>query len=133
MGRWSRFAAGIVIGAGALLLALAIAGRPGDPGLLALGVCLAGAGLVAGLAASPATFLGVWLGVPLPILAMAIAAGSACIDSPFAFFVGSCPGVILLAVAGALLVVGPAVEGAGYVLGRLVSWALAGPAPDVGR
>lgn len=132
MGRWSQFVAGVVVGAGALLLAFAIAGRPEDPGLLVLGVCLAGAGLVAGLATGPAMFVGVWLGVPLPILAMAIAAGPGCVDSPFAFFIGSCPGVILLAIAGALLAVGPVVEGAGFAVGRLVRWALAEPAPNVG-
>jgi hypothetical protein len=125
LGRWSRFLVGVAIGVGALVMAVTIASRLGDEGLLVLGICLALGGLISASSRGFAMFLGVWLGVPLPVLVLAIVAGPACFSTPFP--VPGCPQGFSFALAGALLVGGLLVEGAGFLVGRLVRWAITGP------
>jgi hypothetical protein len=125
LGPWSRFLVGVAIGFGALLAAVAIASRLGDGGLLALGICLALGGLISAFSGGFAMFLGVWLGVPFPVLVLAIATGPACFSTPFP--APGCPQAFGFVLAGALLVGGLIVEGAGFLVGRLVRWAVSGP------
>ncbi len=125
LGPWSRFLVGVAIEIVALLASLAIAARLGDGGLLVLGSCLALAGLAPAFSRGFAMFLGVWLGVPFPVLVLAIATGPACFSTPFP--APGCPQAFGFVLAGALLVGGLIVEGAGFLVGRLVRWAIRGP------
>jgi hypothetical protein len=125
LGRWARFLIGVAIGVAALVLAVTIASRLGDGGLLVLGTCLALGGLISASSRGFAMLLGVWLGVPCPVLVLAIAAGPACFSTPFP--VPGCPQGFGFVLAGALLVGGLLVEGAGFLVGRLVRWAITGP------
>ena len=125
LGRWSRFLVGVAIGVVALVVAVTIASRLGDGGLLVLGTCLALGGLIAASSRGFAMFLGVWLGVPCPVLVLAIVASPACVSTPFP--APGCPQMFSFVLAGALLVGGLLVEGAGFLGGRLVRWAITGP------
>ncbi len=125
LGPWSRFLVGAAIGIVALLSAVAIASRLEDGGLLALGTCLALGGLISGFSRGFAMFLGVWLSIPFGVLVPAIAAGPVCFSTPFP--VPGCPQAFGFVLAGALLIGGLLLEGAGFLVGRFVRWVISGP------
>ena len=122
----ARFATAFVIGVGTMLFALdAFGGSNGTEALILLVLTLALAGALAALVRGVAAFAGVWLGVGAPWVFLWLTTLGRCTTvMPFP----GCGEAVYPAFTVVFLVGGFVPEGAGFLAGKVVRWALFDPA-----
>jgi hypothetical protein len=125
MGAGSRFFGGVALGALEMIVFIATAGSLHDLGLpLILAVLFANGIAAAGTAGFP-MLVGSWLGVPLPLVGLAIAGGRGC--APLTAGVASCSQGLYFVFAGLALAAALGTGLPGFLLGRIVRWAVFDP------
>jgi len=125
MGAGSRFLGGVALGALETIALLAAAGSLGNLWLPTVLVVLFANGIAAAGTAGFSMLVGCWLGVALPLLGLAITGGRGCF--PLTAGVASCSQGFYFVLAGLALAAAFGTGLPGYLLGRIVRWAVFNP------